>query len=47
MMGVFYYFQLFGKCVYKKKLQVGKPDSVVGYHLSAINITVVVHLPTL
>ena len=31
----------------EKKLQAGKPDSVVGYHLSVLNITVGINLPTL
>jgi hypothetical protein len=30
-----------------KKLQACKPDSVVGYHLSVLNITVGLNLPTL
>ena len=30
-----------------KKLQAGKPDSVAGYHLSVLNITVGINLPTL
>jgi len=33
--------------IIKKKLQAGKPDSVVGYHLSVLNITVGINLPTL
>jgi len=31
----------------EKKLQAGKPDSVMGYHLSVRNITVGINLPTL